>query len=72
MNEFITQIKKNGAVGVLAMWLWYTHTEVQELKQRLYECYGKQVSMDLTIKDNPTFAIKPKDELTERKKRNEA
>lgn len=72
MTEFITQIKKNGAVGVLAMWLWYTHTEVQELKQRLYECYGKQVSSHVKFNDNPTFAIIPKDYINERKKRLEA
>lgn len=70
MNEFIQQIKKNGAIGVLAMWLWYTHNEVQELKSRLYECYGKQMSMDVNIKDNPTFCIVPKDYINEKKRKN--
>lgn len=64
MNEFITQIKKNGAVGVLAMWLWYTHTEVQELKLRLYDCYGKGASY-IAHNENldTTYFVKPKDEL---------
>ncbi len=45
-----------GATGVLAMWLWYTHSEVQ-LKSKLYECYGKQLAtaferISSYIKDN--------------------
>lgn len=66
MTEFVTAIKKNGAVGVLAMWLWYTHNEVQDLKLRLYDCYGKE---DLaTHKQNvndSVYAVIPKDELNE-------
>ncbi len=65
MTEFIQQIKKNGAIGVLAMWLWYTHNEVQELKARLYECYGKQISINECIKDQSFIAVLPKDELND-------
>ena len=64
MNEFITQIKKNGAVGVLAMLFWYTHKEVQELKIRLYDCYGKGASyIAHNEKPDTTYFVKPKDEL---------
>lgn len=65
MTEFVTIIKKNGAVGVLAMWLWYTHNDVQELKIRLYECYGKSVVINKTQGQNKideinkTYAIIP-------------
>ena len=30
IGKFIENIKKHGATGVLAMWLFYTHTEVQD------------------------------------------
>jgi len=66
MNDFIAQIKKNGAVGVLAMWLWYTHNEVQDLKTKLYECYGKQISnAETKINDTSFIAVIPKDELND-------
>lgn len=66
MNDFVAQIKKNGAIGVLAMWLWYTHNEVQELKTKLYECYGKQITnVETDIKDSSFVAIIPKDELND-------
>ena len=46
MIPFTTQIleimKKHGAVGVLALWLGYTHFEVQDLKERLYHCLEKE------------------------------
>ena len=35
-------MKKHGAVGVLALWLGYTHFEVQDLKVRLYDCLDKE------------------------------
>lgn len=41
LNQFIEVIKKQGAVGVLAMWLAYTHFEVQDVKDRLYNCLDK-------------------------------
>lgn len=52
MTDFIQQIKKNGAIGVLAMWLWYTHNEVQDLKVRLYDCYGKTATIEQTERSN--------------------
>lgn len=41
LNQFIEVIKKQGAVGVLALWLTYTHFEVQDVKERLYNCLDK-------------------------------
>ena len=68
MTDFIQQIKKNGAIGVLAMWLWYTHNEVQDLKIRLYDCYGKTATIEQTERNkqglfNNFYAILPKNEL---------
>jgi hypothetical protein len=49
------------------MWLWYTHSEVQELKIKLYECYGKQLAtaFERSIESHSYFAIKPEDEINE-------
>lgn len=41
ITQFIEVIKKQGAVGVLALWLAYTHFEVQDVKDRLYNCLDK-------------------------------
>jgi hypothetical protein len=41
INQFLDVIKKQGAVGVLALWLAYTHFEVQDVKARLYNCLDK-------------------------------
>lgn len=41
ITQFIDVIKKQGAVGVLALWLAYTHFEVQDVKDRLYNCLDK-------------------------------
>jgi hypothetical protein len=67
ITKFLEIIKKQGATGVLALWLWYTHSEVQELKHRLYDCYGKDKSSSLhtNVKDTSVVAIIPKDEITE-------
>jgi hypothetical protein len=66
IDQILTIIKKQGATGVLAMWLWYTHSDVQDLKHRLYDCYGKSNnSATRPINDTTHFAIVPKDELIE-------
>ena len=66
LDQILTVIKKQGATGVLALWLWYTHSEVQELKHRLYDCYGKGNNMATKpIADTTNFAVLPKDELNE-------
>ena len=66
INVIFDVIKKQGATGVLALWLWYTHSDVQDLKARLYDCYGKATnSATRQISDTTNFAILPKDELNE-------
>lgn len=66
IDKFLTTIKKHGSTGVLALWLFYTHTEVQDLKARLYDCYGKDNKhATRQINDTNYFAIVPKDELIE-------
>jgi hypothetical protein len=66
ITKFLEIIKKQGATGVLAMWLWYTHSDVQDLKHRLYDCYGKtNNTATRQLNDNNYFAIVPKDELIE-------
>jgi len=66
LNKVFEIIKKQGATGVLAMWLWYTHSDVQDLKHRLYDCYGKSKNVATKpINDTTNFAIVPKDELIE-------
>jgi hypothetical protein len=66
VSKVIEIIKKQGATGVLALWLWYTHSDVQDLKHRLYECYGKNNNTATkSINDTTHFAIVPKDELIE-------
>ena len=41
ITQFLEVIKKQGAIGVLALWLTYTHFEVQDVKDRLYNCLDK-------------------------------
>ena len=69
LNKLFEIIKKQGATGVLALWLFYTHTEVQELKQRLYECYGKtEQVVEKELDKETSFVIIPKDEVNEKLK----
>lgn len=68
LTQLLEVIKKQGATGVLAMWLWYTHTEVQELKARLYDCYKKEQVAEVLTNHNPCFAILPKDEIKKKLK----
>ena len=67
VTQTLDIIKKQGATGVLALWLWYTHSDVQDLKHRLYDCYGKGKSSSLhtSVKDTSVVAIIPKDEINE-------
>lgn len=45
LTQLLDVIKKQGATGVLALWLWYTHTDVQDLKVKLYNCLEKESSI---------------------------
>jgi hypothetical protein len=67
ITKFLEVIKKQGATGVLALWLWYTHSDVQDLKHRLYDCYGKGKTSSVTkeIQDTSVVAVIPKDEINE-------
>lgn len=65
MNDLLTAIKKHGALGVLAMWLWITHARVEKLEQKLYDCYEQNAisnSMSMPYKkivDIRLFAVLP-------------
>lgn len=66
--QILEMIKKHGAIGVLALWLGYTHFEVQDLKDRLFRCLdereqisqgrGEQPDLPST---NDSLAILPED-----------
>jgi len=53
INQFLAIIKKHGAIGVLALWLSYTHFEVQDLKARLFACLDKQNEINQNTKADP-------------------
>jgi hypothetical protein len=53
INQFLAIIKKHGAMGVLALWLSYTHFEVQDLKARLFACLDKQNEINQNTKAYP-------------------
>jgi hypothetical protein len=71
LNQFLEIIKKHGALGVLALWLSYTHFEVQDLKARLFACLDKengiQQNKKSETKDQKSVAILPTD-LNKRRK----
>ena len=53
INQFLAVIKKHGSIGVLALWLSYTHFEVQDLKARLFACLDKQNEIQENKKADP-------------------
>jgi hypothetical protein len=61
IDKFLEIIKKHGAVGVLALWLGYTHFEVQDLKNRLFNCLERKITFVDTEFNNKTniYAILP-------------
>lgn len=54
IDKFLEIIKKHGAMGVLALWLSYTHFEVQDLKARLFACLDKENAIQQNKKTDPT------------------
>lgn len=42
MKETLDLIKKHGATAVLVLWLWHTHTRVQNLEEKLYNCLERE------------------------------
>ena len=66
-NQLLEVIKKQGAVGILALWLGYTHCEVQDLKVRLYHCLEKESSISkneqepiIPVKDSAIISYESK------------
>ena len=53
-GQILEMIKKHGAIGVLALWLGYTHFEVQDLKDRLFHCLeGREYTISKDKKEEP-------------------
>lgn len=66
--QILEMIKKHGAIGVLALWLGYTHFEVQDLKDRLFKCLDDREQISQGKRNEPrsplredSLAILPED-----------
>lgn len=58
MKEALELIKKHGATAVLLIWLYHTHSRVEKLEHKLYDCLEtKRVSIQRKIMN---VAILPK------------
>jgi len=72
ITVLLDTIKKHGAVGVLAAWLFYTNERLNEVERELYRCYDKyQTSTDLktrTPNHSTYYAVLPKETVIKRKK----
>ena len=58
MKEALDLIKKHGATAVLVLWLWHTHTRVQNLEEKLYNCLERERYQNIYKK--PEEAVLPK------------
>jgi len=58
MKEALDLIKKHGATAVLVLWLWHTHTRVENLEAKLYNCLERERLEQLYNKQNE--AVIPK------------
>lgn len=67
MTELAAITKKYGATGVLACWLWFTNSRVEDLENKLINCYEDQAritQVDMHNRHNtsdPLVAILPED-----------
>jgi len=67
MTELAAITKKYGATGVLACWLWFTNSRVEDLENKLINCYQSQARIEqLDIRNmydvnNHLVAILPED-----------
>lgn len=71
LNQFLEVIKKHGALGVLALWLSYTHFEVQDLKARLFNCLdAKKTSFNTELKEKQNiYAVLPEKRKYDKRKK---
>lgn len=73
MEAWIKMIKQYGVTGLLTLWLWVTHTKVERLEAKLYDClkengYKSQRAENVITHEN-LYAIIPKDYLSEKIKK---
>ena len=65
-------IKKHGALGVLAVWLFYTNERLNKVEAELWRCYDKMsASSDFKkrhIESVKYYAVLPKETTLKRKK----
>jgi len=67
MTELAVIAKKYGATGVLACWLWFTNSRVEDLENKLINCYQSQARIEQVDMHNryntsdPLVAILPED-----------
>jgi hypothetical protein len=67
MTELAAITKKYGATGVLACWLWFTNSRVEDLENKLINCYQSQARIEQVDMHNrhntsdPLVAILPED-----------
>lgn len=73
MEAWVKIIKQYGVTGLLTLWLWVTHTKVERLEAKLYDClkessYRGQNAQQV-ITHEKLYAIIPKDYLSEKIKK---
>jgi len=72
ITVLLDTIKKHGAVGVLAAWLFYTNERLNEVERELYRCYDKYQAYNEVSKRYPKgldyYAVIPKETSLKSKK----
>ena len=73
MEAWVKIIKQYGVTGLLTLWLWVTHTKVERLEAKLYDCLKESSYRGQNAKQVITheklYAIIPKDYLSEKIKK---